>query len=299
MIFLLIGFIAFCLWLSVCFRLMISHPLLFVFYAIKDFYNWLRYKNWRMCKRADLICFTGLFGKGKTLSAVHQVLTMFRRYNNKRVFDAHRKKWVTQKVLVISNVQLKSIPFEYMKSLSQIVRFCDTQNKLDEENDTLTILFVLIDEASVQLNSRNFKDNIDPNFLNTLLTCRHYHICGIYCTSQRFKLEDKLLRDVTQKVVECKKIWRFQLTTYYDAWELENANNPLLLKPLLRTGWFVRNKDYAAYDTLACVEDLAKSCKDKDMLSEAEILQLRGSMDIDQDSVAHPSFRLKRQRRQK
>lgn len=43
-----------------------------------------------------------------------------------------------------------------------------------------------MDELSVQMNSRSFKDNFNAYFLNTLLCCRHYHI-SFYGSAQRFK----------------------------------------------------------------------------------------------------------------
>ena len=131
----------------------------------------------------------------------------------------------------------------------------------------MTCVLVLGDEFSVQMNSRSFKTNIDPLFLNTILTCRHHHISLIY-TAQRFSHVDALLRQVTSYVVQCDKLWRVMRQKYFDAWELENANSPSLCKPLRRSGWFVSNIDYNAYDTLACVGNLVKSMKDGDMISE-------------------------------
>ncbi len=94
----------------------------------------------------------------------------------------------------------------------------------------------------------------------------------MYYTAQRFGHVDALLRQVTSCVVDCDKLWRFQRQNLYDAWEMENATNTQLLTPLTRRCWFVTNKDYAAYDTLACVGNLQKSFKEGDMLSEEEIL---------------------------
>ena len=73
-------------------------------------------------------------------------------------------------------------------------------------------------------------------------------------------------------VIQCKKIWRFQLNYYYDGFMLENAQDPSLVKPLRRTCWFVTDADYNAYDTLQVVDNLQKSFDENDMLSEAEIL---------------------------
>ena len=92
-----IGF-ALALWLSIIFRTVVFHPFKTVFYAFKDFLVWLKYKKWRVLNSGFIICFIGLFGKGKTLASVHYVLKQYKRYNNKRIYDFDRKKWVTQVV---------------------------------------------------------------------------------------------------------------------------------------------------------------------------------------------------------
>ena len=61
-------------------------------------------------------------------------------------------------------------------------------------------------------------------------------------------------------VIQCKKIWRFQLNYYYDGFMLENAQDPSLVKPLRRDCWFVTDADYNAYDTLQVVDNLQNSC---------------------------------------
>lgn len=237
-----------------------------------DIYHYFKYKCWRNAYAGELTCYTGLFGRGKTLSCVHDVVSFYKCYNNKVVYDKDRKKFVLQRVLVISNVELKSIPYQKFDSLVQVVELCKNIKKFDIDNDTKTYIIVLGDEFSVQMNSRNFKSNIDPLFLNTLLTCRHYNL-SIYYTAQRFSIVDALLRQVTQTVVECDKLWRFQRQRIYDAYELENCINPLLVEPRKRFCWFVPNNDYNAYDTLACVDGLAHTALEGDMLSGEEILQ--------------------------
>ncbi len=284
----LCGF-ALLLYLSVCVRIAVSNPFSVLFYGCKDFIRWLKFKKWRICHMGELIAFVGLFGKGKTLSAVHFVCSKFRHYNNKRIYDFNRRKWVTQKVHIISNVDL-AVPYEKFVGLAQIVQASERFRQIDEENNTLTCVYVLGDEFSVQLNSRKFKENIDPLFLNTLLTCRHHHITLVY-TSQRFAHVDALLRQVTSYVVSCDKCWRFMIHSKYDAFTLENATDPTLVKPMRRYGWFIRDRDFNAYDTLACVENLKKTCKDGDMLTEEEILQLQQNNGVNMDAVVNPSRR--------
>ena len=272
---LLLFIIVFACIMSVCVRVIVTHPISTVRYGVIDLYQYFRFHRWDECATGTISCYVGLFGKGKTLSAVHKVVSLYKRYNDKRIFDFNRKKWVTQKIHIISNVSL-AIPYEDFVSLSQIVAVADRVRSLDEQNDTRTCTIVLGDEFSVQLNSRSFKSNIDPLFLNTLLTCRHHHISLIY-TSQRFNHVDALLR---------------QVTSYVYAFDLENASDPTLIKPKRRFGWFIRDAAFNAYDTLACVGNLTKSCKEGDMLTEEQILDLQRNNPANLDGVVNPSRKL-------
>lgn len=278
---------------SVIFRCIVFNPHFTLYYGFKDIIDYFRYKQWNNARCGELIAYVGLFGKGKTLSCVHTVVSRYKRYNNKRVYDVFRHRFVRQKVVVLSNVDLK-IPYVKFENLNQIVELSHDYDDLDKLNNTLTYLYVLGDEFSVQLNSRNFKTNINAHVLNSILTCRHYHM-SIFYTAQRFNHVDALLRQVTQLVVSCDKLWRFQRHNYYDAYELENCTNPLNVKPIKRTCWFVRNKDYNAYDTLACVDNLSKDALDGNMLSDMEILQLQAPDQI--DSVVNYTRKAKKRRK--
>ena len=285
----------FCYYMFIPFRLVIKNPIATVYYGIKDLRERIMHHTGRNCPTGQIIAYTALFGGGKTLSVVHYVTTLFYRYDGLKVWDRDRKKFVTQKIHVISNVDLV-IPYEKFVSLEQIVRVADKFHEMDMENDTLTVSVVLGDEFSVQLNSREFKKNIDPLFLNTLLTCRHHHILMVY-DAQRFNHVDALLRQVTLSVIECKKVWRFMIQSEYDAYEMENAVNPLLLTPRARYGWFIRDADYHAYDTLACVGNLKKSCEKGDMLSEEDILKLQCNNGTNMEAVTAPSKAYRKSRK--
>ncbi|WP_325200164.1 zonular occludens toxin domain-containing protein [Oscillibacter sp.] len=274
------------------------HPVSTVYYGSKDLYYYFKHNLKNLYPTGELVAYVGLFGKGKTLSAVHKVVSAYRAYDGLPVWCSRRHKMVTQRVKIISNVSL-SIPYEDFVSLEQIVLDAERKAEYDDENDTLTVTLVLGDEFSVQMNSRNFKKNIDPLFLNTLLTCRHYHI-SLYYTAQRFMQVDALLRQVTSYVVDCDKTWRLQGNNEYDAWEMENAANASLLRPIRRRAWFVRDRDYNAYNTLACVGNLKKDMQEGAMLSEAEILALQVNQNqTNMDGVTKPSRRWLRSRRER
>ncbi|MBQ2936886.1 MAG: hypothetical protein IJD96_11690 [Lachnospiraceae bacterium] len=293
-----VGFIfVICYANSVCFRLVVKHPFKTIFYGISDGIDYIAKKRWNECPTGKLIAYTALFGRGKTLSVVHYVLGLYNKYNNKMVYCRERKKFVTQKIHVISNVELiGDYDYEQFVSLEQVTRVADKYREIDRQNDTLTCTLVLGDEFSVQMNSREFKKNIDPLFLNTLLTCRHHHISLIY-DAQRFNHVDALLRQVTSYVVECKKVWRFMVQFQYDAYELENATNPTLITPIMKFGWFVEDKDYNAYDTLACVGNLKKSFEKGDMMTEEEILALQCNNGANMDVVTSPSRKYRKNKK--
>ena len=157
MIYLYIFGIAMLCFCSVCFRTGLLHPFQSVRYFVADSLKWMKRKRWNELKTGQLIAYVGLFGKGKTLSAVHYIMGKYRRYNGCMVYDSDRKKWVRQVVHVISNVEL-SIPYEKFTSLAQVVQAAERFKKTDIKNNTLTCVLVLGDEFSVQLNSRQFKN---------------------------------------------------------------------------------------------------------------------------------------------
>ena len=255
-------------------------------------------KQGNLRKTGNLDIFCGYFGNGKTLSLVKQVVCReYKRYDGLTVWCNRRQKFVTQRILILSNVDL-CVPYERLTGLAQVCAISKANEIYDDEHDTLTITIVCMDELSVQMNSRSFKDNINAYFLNTLMCCRHYHI-SFYGSAQRFQHVDKMLRDVTMNVVQCKKVWRFQFNSYYDGFQLENAQDPTLVRPLRRACWFVTDADYNAYDTLQVVDNLQKSFNENDMLTEAEILANQAApAPVGMDAVT-PSRKAKKIMREK
>lgn len=285
--------------LSMRFRMVVCHPISCLQYALKDVFLYFKQHRYDWYEGGHMCIYEALFGGGKTLTMVHDIMKIYHRYHNKRVFDRRRGIWVTQKVLILSNVEIKGCEgYQHLAGLKQFVECAKHNEVLDIKNNTRTIVLGGLDEASVQLNSRSFKSNIDYGFLNVLLTCRHYAI-DFYLTSQKTCLVDKLLRDVTQKVIHCSKKWRLVVNTAYDAREVERVGSLTLLQPLYTTGFFCTDADYGAYDTYAVVENLEKAVREGDMLSEAEILANRGDFYTDIESIERPSKRLKRLRRSK
>lgn len=257
------------------FRVITLHFFEWLFLSFSDLFKYFRSRSFNTCPCGTITCYSGLFGYGKTLSAIHHIRNLYFKYQDKPVF--YKGSWRKNKIIVLSNVTFLDVPFIHLSSMRQIVETCRKLDFLEKDKYCVTFL-ILIDEASTQLNSRDFKTNISPMFLNTLLTSRHYRM-SIYYTSQRFLLVDKLLREVTFDVVECRRIGRVQCQKIYSAFELENCSNISLVKCKSRRAWLIRNEDYNAYDTTACVDNLEKDMINGRMLSTEEILKSIENLD--------------------
>lgn len=268
-----------------------------VAYSVRDMYLYIKRKKWHEATFGDVRTYVAQssvsFGCGKTLSAVHLAHALYMQYNDKKVWDSERRKFVTQKIHIISNVSFTDIPYEKLTTLKQFVQEVNEFYESDKLNDTCTVTYMIVDEAGSQFNSRQFKSNFDALFIKTLLTSRHFK-ASIILTSQRQSMIDALLRQITNVVIACKKTWRFQSMNYYDGYEIEVAQNPAVVMPFRRECWFVHDKDYGYYNTYELVGDLQKSVETGDMLSEQEILNLQCNNAPDAAQVVKHSRAFKR-----
>lgn len=252
----------------------VSHLHLIFKYSLLDLFEFVKYKKYNECKdygKVITICASGtkVFGSGKTLSGVHAIRYIYNKYNGLEVWNPTEKRFVTQHIRVISNVELKDIPFTWFDNESQLIEV--NQPEMD-----VTLFF--LDESSSIWNSRNYKDNISIDLLTALLQCRKNKV-GLITTSQRFIFQDKLIRQITSEVWEAYKFWRIVRLQTFDAYDVENCTNLQLLKSLATSFWFVKNEDYEAYDTSAIVEKLKKMNDNKELLTSAEILEAQGISD--------------------
>ena len=272
------------------FRCVCLHPFSTLYYAVKDIYKYFRYRRYNEYRRfGTLTIFTGLFGKGKTLVLTYLVRRIYKKYNNKKVYDFNDKKWKIQHINVVSNVVMTDIPYIPLYSLNDMLDFAQ-----DKWNDGVSVWLFVIDEMSTQINSREYKTNFTTELLNILLTCRHYRF-QILGTAQRFNHVDALVRQVTQSTSECDKIWRLARVYQYDAWTVENTADLTKIKPKHKMCYFIKDKDYNAYDTRAVVENFKDNVKNGKILTDKEILEYQAL----QDESYNSSVNYKRKYRKK
>lgn len=250
------------------FRCAVLHPLSTIRYLITDVYKYIRYRRWREYRKiGTLSILTGLFGKGKTLMLTKMVRGIYKKYNGRKVYDFKEKKWKIQYINIVSNVQLNDIPYIELKNLSDMMMYAD-----DRYSDGVSVWIFCVDEMSTQVNSREYKTNFSTELLNVLLTCRHYRF-KILGTAQRFNHVDALVRQVTQVASECNKMWRLCTVYHYNAWTLENTSDITKIKPVSRQCYFIKDKDFKAYDTTATVKNFKDNVREGNILTDSEIMQ--------------------------
>lgn len=299
---LIIGGILFVMFfiMSPTFRCIVLHPYKVISNGIIDLYKYFKYKRWNECEYGYIHCYTAqdskAFGCGKTLSSVEYIDTLYKQYNNKMIWDSRRKKWVKQVIKVLSNVEFTQIPYIRLDSMKQYVSYLEERYNKDKEEDIKTITILFVDEAGSAFNSRSFKENFDPLSIKTILCARHF-ASFIILSSQRFSMCDALLRQITNVCISCDKLWRLQRLNYYDAYEMENAQNPTLVEPYARKCWFITNNSFAKYDTFQQLSDIKKKCLEGDMLTEAEILANQCNLGANIDGVLNTSKKYRKNRK--
>lgn len=245
---------------------LISKLHLILYYGILDIYRFFRYKRWNEFRAyGKIMCYCGLFGTGKTLSMTHFVRMLYEQYNGLEVWDFENKKWVIQHLHIISNYALEDIPYTPLTHEEQLY-------EIEQPPQDITI--ILLDEISAIFNNRDYK-NFTPDLLTSLLQCRHRKLLFLG-TAQRFQMTDKNFRQTMETSSNCKKFWRIVKVALFDAYELENCTNPLMLKPIRKQYWFVKDSDYNAYDTNEMVTKLVKDAKEGRMLTSTEISAKQG-----------------------
>lgn len=246
----------------------------FIYYSFSDFINYFRLKKYNLCNYYGYIyIFTGsgsqVFGSGKTLSMVDKAIKLYKRYDGLQVYDDKLGKFVTQHIHIISNVELNGVEYIPFKDVNQFI-------DIDKYNfGSMDVTIYLLDESGAIFNSREYKNNISSDMLTRLVQSRKNKCC-LFMTSQRLQFTDKLLRQITKSCISCSKWWRVVTLKSYNAYDLECAYNPQLVKATKREFFFCTNNTFKQYNTYQLIDDLNKQYTP---LSNEEILQNIGQLD--------------------
>lgn len=300
-------------------------------YSLYDLFMYIYKRKWRDFKCYGIDMYVGMFGHGKTLSMTHKARKLYKQFGDSLLFVSNYELIGIPYVPLVNFNQLLAIgneQDEYYSDEELAERKCppfyyDEDGQILEEyievfpaelTEEETAYFdeheipypdevrvkrwkyqgtvVLIDEIEDVLSHRNYA-SFPLQLLNVLTQQRKKHVY-IMCSAQRFFMVDKLFRAITTHVIDCNKYWRFQNMRFYDAWDYENAMSPQLVKSLASRWWFVKNKDFACYNTEQMItEDMSAK-----FISNEESLARIGLDNVVNDmAIAKPSRSLKKQRK--
>lgn len=293
------------------------------FYMLADIISYVVHKKWKKFNEYGIHMYIGMFGHGKTLSMTHRARKLYKRFGNSVLFVSNYSLFDIPYVPLKNFNQLMelgeekpehysyreyiggSVPSWYYDENGDILpEYIDYEKRCYGEDDNEYIMVkmikrwhyqatvVLIDEIQSVLSHRNFA-NFPLELLNVLTQQRKKRVF-IMCSAQRYFMVDKIFRGITTFVIDCNKLWRYQGSIYYDAWDYENAMNPQLVAPRKRRYFFVTNKDFRSYST----EQMISRTMSEDFLSNDEKLARLGLDNVvNEAAIKKPSRRLLRQRK--
>lgn len=174
--------------------------------------------------------YKGLQGSGKSLS-----LTV----------DAFDIKKEFPDCVVFSNMFLYGIEYHLYKSVSDLIE------ALKFRNGSKGVL-ILIDEAQ---NYFNKKSGVPLEIMSQLCQNRKNRRC-ILMTSQIWEDLDVMLRKQVKTVVNCSKVWKFQVNNYFDGEQLTfDKFSSEYVAPKKFTKIFKHNNFYySRYNTLEVIQ---------------------------------------------
>lgn len=311
-----------CLVLCKLTRCIMLNILNIIYYACRDAYEYIKYQKWKEFKEYGIDMFIGMFGHGKTLTMTHRAEQLYKKHGESLRFISNYKLENIPYTSLENFNQIVKLgkeavekkpkyllegerpPMYYYDENGHIKKQYRRKVKVGKDEDGNPIYerkilrppvigtVVLIDEIENVLSHREYAKFPMP-MLSTLTQQRKAKIY-IMCSAQRFFMVDKLFRGITTHAIDCNKYWRFQHAVYYDAWDYEQAMNEQLLKREKHKWWFIKDKDFNAYDTTQMINE--EMCKN--FISNDEVLMRKGLDDtVNEGAVRNPSRRLKKARK--
>ncbi len=254
-----------------------------VYYLPTDIYRHIKYKKKNECPHFGFIkvrC--GYFGSGKSLGAVDEVVSIYRRYNGLEVWSEDLQAFVKQKITIISNLDLKGVPY---------IPFISERQFIEYEVGIGEVVLFLVDEIGTVWNNRDFK-NFNPEVFQNIVQSRKRKM-AIFGTLPDFLGTDINIRRYTHEVVLCKKTWRFLKHSHYNPRDIENCTNIDMVQPLSISYKFITDRMYNQYDTSAFIEKLGQEMLDGKFVTTDE-------MNVEQyRDLKQSKLRRKYQKRQK
>lgn len=190
-------------------------PIIAIFLWIKDLFK----MDFHKFKGYGFWLYSGLGGKGKSISMVEYLCRMRKRYPDLKIYtnfyfeyaDGHIDKW--QDIVELENYKLIEISKDKYNRLGESTRVFKDGKYYKKEH--LGIIFGF-DEIHLTMNCRRWQDAPD-NLLEYISQQRKLHK-QIIASSQSFNRVDVLLREQANYVIDCFSLFgsRLVFNRFYD-----------------------------------------------------------------------------------
>lgn len=225
------------------------------YWKVKDFINAFKSRKEKQIHLFGIYGFFGLPGQGKTLSMTAELMGLRKKYGND--------------IYIFTNYGFKQEdkPFDNWRML------LDTYDK--------PCVFAW-DEVQNEFNSRDFK-NFPIELLTLLTQNRKGHGKRIYYTAQRYSRVDKVFRELSFLVGDCRTILgRYTRVRWFDTEDYEmlqstpDVNKRIKIKPRKVDKFIQTDEIRDNYDSYQMLE----SAKSKQYMDRNEIAQINQSRQL-------------------
>lgn len=225
------------------------------YWKVKDLFNSFKNRKEKQIHLFGIYGFFGLPGQGKTLSMTAELMGLRRKYGND--------------IYIFTNYGFKQEdkPFDNWRML------LDTYDK--------PCVFAW-DEVQNEFNSRDFK-NFPIELLTLLTQNRKGHGKRIYYTAQRYSRVDKVFRELSFLVGDCRTILgRYTRVRWFDTEDYEmlqstpDVNKRIKIKPRKVDKFIQTDEIRDNYDSYQMLE----SAKSKQYMDRNEIAQINQSRQL-------------------
>lgn len=225
------------------------------YWKVKDLFNSFKNRKEKQIHLFGIYGFFGLPGQGKTLSMTAELMGLRKKYGND--------------IYIFTNYGFKQEdkPFDNWRML------LDTYDK--------PCVFAW-DEVQNEFNSRDFK-NFPIELLTLLTQNRKGHGKRIYYTAQRYSRVDKVFRELSFLVGDCRTILgRYTRVRWFDTEDYEmlqstpDVNKRIKIKPRKVDKFIQTDEIRDNYDSYQMLE----SAKSKQYMDRNEIAQINQSRQL-------------------
>lgn len=219
----------------------------FIIWKVKDLFNSIKNRKNKSIHLYGIYGYFGLPGQGKTMSMSWELMNLRKKYGDK--------------IYIFTNYGFKQEDKPF-----------DNWRMLLETYDRPAIF--AWDEVQNEFNSRDFK-NFPVELLTLLTQNRKGNGKRIYYTAQRYNRVDKVFRELSFRVGDCRTIFgRYTRVKWYDTEDYEQLQGSYKVEDKMKMKSYKQDKFIQTDEIRECYDSyqMLESAKKKEYQTQQEIV---------------------------